>query len=213
MPPKAKKGAKAAAAEPEKVGCPALRPVSCRRAQRPRACGCPACRGPHASHPDRLNHCPGSPLQTEASPSPVTAAAAQPGSARSGGRRRGPPTNEPPVSPKQGGAGEPGSSEQPSKKRRKERRPGDGGTTSAAAAAAAVAPPADAFVPANGADALSPLSPTYEAGPAGHRRADDRLMEAVVKVFTVHSEPNFSLVRCARCASVCMLPPWLWQLA
>jgi S1-C subfamily serine protease len=133
------------------------------------------------------------PEKAEPSPSPVTAAVA-PGSARSGGRRRGPPTSEPPVSPKQGGGGEPGSSEQPSKKRRKERLPVDGGTTSAAhAAVAAAAPPADAFAPPNGADALSPLSPPYEAGMGGGRRADDRLMEAVVKVFTVHSEPNFSL--------------------
>lgn len=150
-----------------------------------------------STHPDHRSRPHTSPLQAEPSPSPVTAAAppAVPGSGpRSGGRRRGPPTSEPPVSPKHAAVGEPGSSEQPSKKRRKERRPGDGATTSAAAAAAA-APPADVFPPANGGDALSPLSPAYEAGPGGARRADDRLMEAVVKVFTVHSEPNFSLVR------------------
>ena len=73
-----------------------------------------------------------------------------------------------------------------SKKRRTERIHGDGGTTSAAAAAAgAVAADAD-----EGAAAI--LSPARGAAQS-EEGGRDRLMDAVVKVFTVHSEPNFSL--------------------
>ncbi|KAL4419940.1 hypothetical protein ABPG75_007038 [Micractinium tetrahymenae] len=78
------------------------------------------------------------------------------------------------------GAGSEPHSEPPSKKRRKE-----------------ASPPAPA---ANGG-VVSPRSPPSTYGnAAGHhdapgtqRRTSDPLMEAVVKVFTVHSEPNFSL--------------------
>ncbi|EFN53636.1 hypothetical protein CHLNCDRAFT_58432 [Chlorella variabilis] len=112
--------------------------------------------------------------------------ALEPSPGSESGRRR---AGAEPVGPSPQAAAEPlsGGGEQPGKKRRKERGiPGDGCTTSAAAGAADATGPPD--------DLMSPLSGpnSHEAAPT-NRRTGDHLMEAVVKVFTVHSEPNFSL--------------------
>ncbi|PSC74876.1 Protease Do-like 9 [Micractinium conductrix] len=116
--------------------------------------------------------------------------AAAPVAASRGGRRRGaaeqPAAPAPVASPACGAAD--AHAEPASKKRRKERLGANGGTTSAAAAAEDLAE--------NGGVA-SPLSPggaaLADGGAPNSRHASDQLMEAVVKVFTVHSEPNFSL--------------------
>lgn len=131
-------------------------------------------------------------MQAEGSAATMTATGAG-----TRGRRRAaavPPPVSPPAA--SGGAGEPGSG-QPSKKRRKERYAGNAGTTSAAAAAAAAAAAGDEAAlagPNGGAELVSPLSPAG-ALEGSRQRTGDHLMEAVVKVFTIHSEPNFSLVR------------------
>ena len=94
---------------------------------------------------------------------------------------------EPPANPASAvAAGGGGAS--PTRKRRKGDRLGklaDGGNTSAAA----LSPTTEEFAEAQAAQPqiLSPAAPNGTSGSL------DRLMEAVVKVFCVHSEPNFSL--------------------
>ncbi|GAB4815905.1 hypothetical protein N2152v2_002951 [Parachlorella kessleri] len=95
------------------------------------------------------------------------------------------------------GGGSEAAGGQPSKKRKKlDRLQENPGSTSAAALAAAAAAAAEE-------ELAGPVSPRMTAadapdgmdvdGEAGRMRDNEVLMEAVVKVFCVHSEPNFSL--------------------
>eukprot|EP00887_Chlorella_sp_A99_P000136 scaffold16.g136.t1 len=122
--------------------------------------------------------------QQESTPSslPAVAAEAAPGSARAASTRRGRAA---------AGAAAPAlaavedeEAVQPAKKPRRTKILPHGGATSAANLQALP----DNKEEAKEDNVLSPLSPD-----APSRRTSDALMEAVVKVFCVHSEPNFSL--------------------
>lgn len=121
-------------------------------------------------------------LEQGDTPSPAPAIAAEPPSGslpRTNSRRR--------AAAGASGAAVDGAEEPSHKKQRRAKvLPPHGGTTSAANLQQL--PPEDVDVGRGGDDLVSPLC--QDALP---RRTNDALMEAVVKVFCTHSEPNFSL--------------------